>query len=195
MAAAQGNIPVVFSEVTHAPTPPMGSRSLAGTSLAVIRMPIRRDAAGRPASPRALRLASAVHIQRPATGHLHAPQRLPPSPSLSLVHPRPVLAPLALSSPFAHSTLPQVLNLTTAGIGSECVKFNSCSMESDKFITVCDNTGGSTQVVIVDMSQGNSVKKRPISAEAAIMNPVSEVTHRPSNTDTNTGTGTGTGTN
>ena len=68
-----------------------------------------------------------------------------------------------------------MLNLTQAGIGSECVKFNSCSMESDKFITVCDNTGGSTQVVIVDMSQGNSVKKRPISAEAAIMNPVSEV--------------------
>ena len=39
---------------------------------------------------------------------------------------------------------------------------------------------------------GNSVKKRPESAEAAIMNPVSEVTHRPSNTDSNTGTGTDT---
>jgi clathrin heavy chain len=48
-------------------------------------------------------------------------------------------------------------------------------MESDKFITVCDNTSGSTQVVIVDLTQRNNVVRRPISAEAAIMNPVSQV--------------------
>jgi clathrin heavy chain len=40
---------------------------------------------------------------------------------------------------------------------------------------VCDNSGGATQVVIVDLEKGNDVTKRPISAEAAIMNPVSQV--------------------
>lgn len=69
----------------------------------------------------------------------------------------------------------ETLNLTQVGVSPEAIKFNSCSMESDKFITVCDSSSGSTQVVIVDMSAGNQVKKRPISAEAAIMNPVSEV--------------------
>ena len=44
-------------------------------------------------------------------------------------------------------------------------------MESDKFITVCDGSGLS----IVDLSNRNSVKKMPMSAEAAIMNPVTNV--------------------
>ena len=49
------------------------------------------------------------------------------------------------------------------------------SMESDNFITVCENSGDSTQVVTVDLKNRRSVVKRPISAEAAIMNPVSQV--------------------
>jgi clathrin heavy chain len=44
-------------------------------------------------------------------------------------------------------------------------------MESDKYITACE-TG---QVAIVDMTTGNSVTKQRMSAEAAIMNPVSKV--------------------
>ena len=44
-------------------------------------------------------------------------------------------------------------------------------MESDKFITVCDGSG----LAIVDLSNRNSVKKMPMSAEAAIMNPVTNV--------------------
>jgi len=45
-------------------------------------------------------------------------------------------------------------------------------MESDKFICVC----GGGQVTIVDIgSPNNEVTKRPISAEAAIMNPVAKV--------------------
>jgi len=48
-------------------------------------------------------------------------------------------------------------------------------MESDKFITVCDSTGGSPQVFVIDLAAGNAVTKRPISAEAAIMNPASKV--------------------
>jgi clathrin heavy chain len=50
-------------------------------------------------------------------------------------------------------------------------------MESDKYICVCETQGAGqpSNIVIVDMSQGNQVTRRPISAEAAIMNPVSKV--------------------
>jgi clathrin heavy chain len=55
----------------------------------------------------------------------------------------------------------------------ENVKFGSCSMESDKFITVCET--GQSQIAIVDLSAGSSVSRQKISAEAAIMNPLSKV--------------------
>ena len=48
-------------------------------------------------------------------------------------------------------------------------------MESDKFITVCENQPGNAQVAIVDLAGGNSVTRQRMSAEAAIMNPVSKV--------------------
>ena len=48
-------------------------------------------------------------------------------------------------------------------------------MESDKFICVCEQVNGASSVAIIDMANGNAVQKRPISAEAAIMNPVSKV--------------------
>ncbi len=48
-------------------------------------------------------------------------------------------------------------------------------MESDKFVCVCEQVNGQASVVIVDMSAGNAVQRRPINAEAAIMNPVSKV--------------------
>ncbi len=48
-------------------------------------------------------------------------------------------------------------------------------MESDKFITVCENADGAGQVAIVDLQNGNTVTRQSISAEAAIMNPVSKV--------------------
>jgi len=46
-------------------------------------------------------------------------------------------------------------------------------MESDKFITVCETA--LQQIAIVDMSAGNTVTRQKMSAEAAIMNPVSKV--------------------
>lgn len=60
-------------------------------------------------------------------------------------------------------------------IPAENVKFGSTSLESDKFITVCETVGGVQQIAIVDMTAGNSVTRQKISAEAAIMNPVSKV--------------------
>lgn len=60
-------------------------------------------------------------------------------------------------------------------IPGECVKFGSCSLESDKFITVCETVAGAQQIAIVDMTAGNSISRQKISAEAAIMNPLSKV--------------------
>ena len=60
-------------------------------------------------------------------------------------------------------------------ISPDNVKFGSCSFESDKFITVCETVGGAQQVAIVDLTAGNSVTRQKMSAEAAIMNPLSKV--------------------
>jgi clathrin heavy chain len=51
----------------------------------------------------------------------------------------------------------------------------TCAMESEKFITVCENQGGVGQIAIVDLAAGNAVTKQRMSAEAAIMNPLSKV--------------------
>ncbi len=57
----------------------------------------------------------------------------------------------------------------------ENVKFGTCSLESDKYITVCENVAGVQQIAIIDMTTGNSVTRQKISAEAAIMNPNSKI--------------------
>ena len=56
-------------------------------------------------------------------------------------------------------------------IAADCVKFGSCSLESDKFLTVCEKG----QVAIVDLKNGGSITRQQMSAEAAIMNPLSKV--------------------
>ena len=67
----------------------------------------------------------------------------------------------------------ELLNLVNPplGVAADAVKFGSCTLESDKFITCCE-TG---QVAIVDLSAGNSITRQTMSAEAAIMNPVSKI--------------------
>lgn len=65
--------------------------------------------------------------------------------------------------------------MVTLGVTSESIKIGSCSMESEKFITACETVNGAGQVAIVDLTAGNTVTKQRMSAEAAIMNPVSKV--------------------
>ncbi|KAF1331725.1 Clathrin heavy chain, partial [Globisporangium splendens] len=72
-------------------------------------------------------------------------------------------------------TFGEVLNLGALGVNPDYVKFGTTTMESDKFVCVCEQVNGQASVVIVDLSAGNSVQRRPINAEAAIMNPVSKV--------------------
>jgi hypothetical protein len=73
----------------------------------------------------------------------------------------------------------ELLDLTQLGINPEAIKFGSTTMESDKFIVTCETIGEQQNVVMVDLAAGNQVTRRPISAEAAIMNPVSKVRPRP----------------
>jgi hypothetical protein len=48
-------------------------------------------------------------------------------------------------------------------------------MESDRFICVREKVGEQNQIVIIDMQDPTNLIRRPISADSAIMNPVSKV--------------------
>uniref|UniRef100_A0A7S1XLU7 Clathrin heavy chain n=1 Tax=Phaeomonas parva TaxID=124430 RepID=A0A7S1XLU7_9STRA len=65
----------------------------------------------------------------------------------------------------------EAMSLPAMQVPADSIKFGSCAMESDKFISVC----GGGNVTIIDLSNNNEVTRRPISAEAAIMNPVAKV--------------------
>lgn len=52
--------------------------------------------------------------------------------------------------------------------------FNSLAMESEKFITVREEAAGTVNVIIVDVAT-RTPSKRPMSADAVLMNPKSQV--------------------
>ncbi|KAL3667717.1 hypothetical protein V7S43_007270 [Phytophthora oleae] len=70
-------------------------------------------------------------------------------------------------------TFEEELNLISLGVNLDNVKPGSTTMESDKFLCVCEQAHNS--VVIVDLSEGNTMERRPIQADSAIINPVSRV--------------------
>ena len=55
------------------------------------------------------------------------------------------------------------------------IGFNTLTMESDKFICVREKVGEQNQLVIIEMADSTNPMRRPISADSAIMNPVSKV--------------------
>lgn len=57
----------------------------------------------------------------------------------------------------------------------DSVKFGLTSLESEKFVVSVENGAEGQQVVMIDLSAGNTVTKQKMKAEAAIMNPVSKV--------------------
>eukprot|EP00735_Rhodelphis_limneticus_P001188 TRINITY_DN1175_c0_g1::TRINITY_DN1175_c0_g1_i1::g.17251::m.17251 TRINITY_DN1175_c0_g1::TRINITY_DN1175_c0_g1_i1::g.17251 ORF type:complete len:1683 (-),score=736.73,sp/P49951/CLH1_BOVIN/59.31/0.0,Clathrin/PF00637.15/1.2e+02,Clathrin/PF00637.15/8.9e-19,Clathrin/PF00637.15/3.4e-18,Clathrin/PF00637.15/2.2e-29,Clathrin/PF00637.15/1.7e-30,Clathrin/PF00637.15/6.4e-29,Clathrin/PF00637.15/3.3e-25,Clathrin/PF00637.15/3.4e-31,Clathrin_propel/PF01394.15/0.011,Clathrin_propel/PF01394.15/2,Clathrin_propel/PF0 len=73
--------------------------------------------------------------------------------------------------------LQEVLNLTKLGINAQSCTFSNVTMESDKFICVREDVGGaeSRQVVIIDLAQPTQPIRRPITADSALMNPISRV--------------------
>ena len=48
-------------------------------------------------------------------------------------------------------------------------------MESEKYICIREEVNGQVQVVIIDMATPQEPQRRPITADSAIMNPVSKV--------------------
>ena len=66
------------------------------------------------------------------------------------------------------------MQLPNIGIGQQFIAFTNVTMESDKFICVRE-TGATNSVVIVDMANPLAPQKRPITADSALMNPVSKV--------------------
>ncbi|GAB7357211.1 hypothetical protein MBLNU459_g8194t3 [Dothideomycetes sp. NU459] len=65
----------------------------------------------------------------------------------------------------------ELLQLTKVGIEPESIGFNTCTLESDHFICVRQQSAGSTspEVIIVNLKNNNSIMKRPIKADSAIM--------------------------
>jgi len=73
-------------------------------------------------------------------------------------------------------TLNTVINLADAGVSAGAFKFGNLTMESDKYISVKDNAAdGSPQLVVVDMHNNNAINKRPMKAEACLMNPIDNI--------------------
>ena len=69
----------------------------------------------------------------------------------------------------------ELVQLTNVGIQQQFITFASLTMESDKFICIREEVNGQVQVVIIDMATPTEPQRRPITAESAIMNPVSKV--------------------
>ena len=69
----------------------------------------------------------------------------------------------------------QLVQLTNVGIQPQFISFASLTMESEKYICIREEVNGQVQVVIIDMASPTEPQRRPITAESAIMNPVSKV--------------------
>ena len=69
----------------------------------------------------------------------------------------------------------QLVQLANVGINPQFISFATLTMESEKYICVREEVNGQVQVVIIDMASPTEPQRRPITAESAIMNPVSKV--------------------
>jgi clathrin heavy chain len=75
----------------------------------------------------------------------------------------------------AHSCmLCSCVQLTEVGVSPQNVTFTNVTMESENSICVRE-TGAANSVIIVDLANPTSPMKRPITADSAIMNPVSKI--------------------
>ncbi|CAK5273880.1 unnamed protein product [Mycena citricolor] len=63
------------------------------------------------------------------------------------------------------------LQLSSVGVQPASIAFQTLTLESDHFICVREKVNEQNQVVIIDLADANSVLRRPISADSAIMHP------------------------
>ncbi|KVI07010.1 Armadillo-type fold [Cynara cardunculus var. scolymus] len=71
-------------------------------------------------------------------------------------------------------TMKEALTLPSIGINPQFITFTNVTMESDKFICVRE-TSPQNSVVIIDMSMPMQPLRRPITADSALMNPISRI--------------------
>ncbi|EKX42588.1 clathrin heavy chain [Guillardia theta CCMP2712] len=71
--------------------------------------------------------------------------------------------------------LNEVLKIPALGIRADAISFANCTMESEKFITVREQAGEQVMIHIVDLFNPARTEKRPITADAALMNPVAKI--------------------
>lgn len=67
-----------------------------------------------------------------------------------------------------------LLQLPSIGINPQFITFTNVTMESDKFICVRE-TSPQNSVVIIDMNMPMQPLRRPITADSALMNPISKI--------------------
>lgn len=73
--------------------------------------------------------------------------------------------------------LDELLSLQSIGVPPTAVSFSTCTMESETHVCVREGaTGGSGgSLVVIDMENPTQPSRRPISADSALMNPVSKL--------------------
>ncbi len=68
------------------------------------------------------------------------------------------------------------LQLPNMGINPQAIGFATLTMESEKYICIREAAAdGTNNVVIIDMENPNNIIRKPIGADAAIMNPKEQV--------------------
>ncbi|OLL25481.1 putative clathrin heavy chain [Neolecta irregularis DAH-3] len=65
----------------------------------------------------------------------------------------------------------ELVQLPNLGISPASMGFNTCTMESDRYICVRETNSGPAQVAIIDLLNNNNIIKRPIQADSVIMHP------------------------
>lgn len=63
--------------------------------------------------------------------------------------------------------------LTSLGVPEAAVAFNSCTLESDKYVCVREVSDSGNQVAIIDIAAENEVTRRAMTADSAIISPAS----------------------
>jgi clathrin heavy chain len=65
----------------------------------------------------------------------------------------------------------ELTDLTSLGINPQSLEFRSTTLESDRYVTVREQVNGANTVAIVDLANGNTVTRKNMSADNAILHP------------------------
>eukprot|EP00178_Gracilaria_changii_P011059 TRINITY_DN3179_c0_g1_i1.p1 TRINITY_DN3179_c0_g1~~TRINITY_DN3179_c0_g1_i1.p1 ORF type:complete len:1727 (-),score=283.16 TRINITY_DN3179_c0_g1_i1:8574-13754(-) len=73
--------------------------------------------------------------------------------------------------------LDEVLSLPSVGVPPTSLSFSACTMESDRYICVREGAAGGSggNLIVIDMANPTQPTRRPITADSALMNPVSDL--------------------